>query len=252
MLVQPQQVTIAVSRDNQHFNYTQLTTMYEGSKWVNLATTIDSTLSGFFLNEVKILVQTKDEIVNITEEGTIVDARTVGIFDSAMKVFGQVIFTKGNPTSPIEPEVTSVYNNETKLVLNQTRIPLSYTFNGEQTSAAIGLSASAYSVTNDEEKYKDNAFLLEQMTTNVESYQTRGVSKGWEQIFNYKTELQRYNVSYVAYRTYRDSIRQSGDPEMLPKFLKDPSFSLVFCSNQTNAEVINEIAIFKVHGNLLK
>ena len=246
MLTQPQQVTIAVSRDNQHFNYTQLTTVYEGSQWVNLTTTIDSTLSGFSLNEMNILVQTKDEIKNSG------DARTIGVFDRAMKVFGQVIFTDGNPTSRIKPEVTSVYNKETKHSINQTRIPLRYSFYGEKTMASIGLSASAYSVTNDNEKYKDDAFLVEQMTINMESYQTRGVSKGWEQIFNYKTELQRYNVSYVAYRTYRDSIRQSGDPEIFPKFLKDSSFSLVFFSNQTNAEVINEIAIFKVHGNFLK
>lgn len=246
MLTQPQQVTIAVSRDNQHFNYTQLTTVYEGSQWVNLTTTIDSTLSGFSLNEMNILVQTKDEIKNSG------DARTIGVFDRAMKVFGQVIFTDGNPTSPIKPEVISVYNNETKHSVNQTRIPLRYSFYGEKTMASIGLSASAYSVTNDNEKYKDDAFLVEQMTINMESYQTMGVSKGWEQIFNYKTELQHYNVSYVAYRAYRDSIRQSGDPEIFPKFLKDSSFSLVFFSNQTNAEVINEIAIFKVHGNFLK
>jgi len=87
MLTQPQQVTIAVSRDNQHFNYTQLTTVYEGSQWVNLTTTIDSTLSGFSLYEMNILVQTKDEIKNSG------DARTIGVFDRAMKVFGQVIFT---------------------------------------------------------------------------------------------------------------------------------------------------------------
>ena len=41
-----------------------------------------------------------------------------------------------------------------------------------------------------------------------------------------------YNVSYIACR----------DPEMQPKFVRDPTFSLVFINN--------EVAIFKVKGNL--
>ena len=47
--------------------------------------------------------------------------------------------------------------------------------------------------------------------------------------------MQNYNVSYVA-------CRFNIYPEMYQKFLKDPSFSLVFINT--------EVAIFKVNGNL--
>jgi hypothetical protein len=62
----------------------------------------------------------------------------------------------------------------------------------------------------------------------------------FEQVFDYQAEEQRYSVSYIVCRT----------PEIFPKFLRDPQFSLVFFNNGTNTEVINEIAIFKVNGNL--
>jgi hypothetical protein len=62
----------------------------------------------------------------------------------------------------------------------------------------------------------------------------------FEQVFDYQAEEQKYNVSYIACRT----------PEIFPKFLRDPQFSLVLFDNGTKGEVINEIAIFKVNGNL--
>ena len=38
---------------------------------------------------------------------------------------------------------------------------------------------------------------------------------------------------------------------MYPKFLKDPSFSLVYMNEAESSKVLNnEIAIFKVNGNL--
>jgi hypothetical protein len=49
-------------------------------------------------------------------------------------------------------------------------------------------------------------------------------------VFNYQKALKAWNVSYIACRV----------PEMYPKFLRDPSFSLVFINN--------EVAIFKVKG----
>ncbi|MFA5366021.1 MAG: hypothetical protein WC325_12635, partial [Candidatus Bathyarchaeia archaeon] len=51
-------------------------------------------------------------------------------------------------------------------------------------------------------------------------------------IFNYRQALVDYNISYIAVR----------DVEAIPRFAKDPLFSLVFINN--------EVAIFQVHKDL--
>ncbi len=51
-------------------------------------------------------------------------------------------------------------------------------------------------------------------------------------VFDYKKALADWNISYVALRDF----------EQLPKFAKDPAFSLVFINT--------EVAVFKVNGNL--
>ena len=70
------------------------------------------------------------------------------------------------------------------------------------------------------------------MTLNLNPNKTADYSADWMQVFNYRLEMQSYNVSYIACRNL----------EMYPKFLRDPSFSLVFINS--------EVAIFKVNGNL--
>ena len=52
------------------------------------------------------------------------------------------------------------------------------------------------------------------------------------EVFNYSFEVETRSVAYVACR----------DIEVNTKFSKDPLFSLVFINE--------EVAIFKVHGNL--
>jgi hypothetical protein len=111
-------------------------------------------------------------------------------------------------------------------------INLEYRLNGES-QGKIEISASAYSADNDPAIYSNEArkdlFFGSVMTANLEP-QTPDYSKEWRQVFNYQLSMQYYDVSYIACRV----------PEMYPKFLKDPSFSLVFINS--------EIAIFKVKG----
>ena len=51
--------TIVVSRGNDFFNYTQLTTVYKGLRFVNLTSTLDSTVPGVSFDWVNIDVQSK-------------------------------------------------------------------------------------------------------------------------------------------------------------------------------------------------
>jgi hypothetical protein len=213
------QASIFIARGNDFFNYTQQTTVYKGQRFVNLTTTIDSAVPGVSLNNLIMDVQSK---VNQTISYN--NNRTFGLFDEPYKVLAQLIFEKNQPIMPF------IIENGV-----QHRLHLEYNLNGNP-NAEIQISASAYSVSDDLDIYKDintkNAFLANQMTNNLNPNQDPDDTKDWEQVFNYKTEMQAYDVSYIACR----------NPEMFPKFVKDPLFSLVFINSG--------VAIFKVDENL--
>ena len=213
------QASIFIARGNDYFNYTQQTTVYKGQRFVNLTTTIDSAVSGVSLNNIIMDVQSK---VNQTISYN--NNRTFGLFDEPYKVLAQLIFEKNQPIIPF------IIENGV-----QHRLRLEYNLNGNPYTE-IQISASAYSVSDDLDIYNDinkkNAFLGNQMTNNLNPNQTPDYTKEWEQVFNYKTEMQTYEVSYIACR----------NPEMFPKFVKDPLFSLVFINSG--------VAIFKVDENI--
>ncbi len=214
-----EQSSIKVIRGNDHFNYTQQTTVYKGMHFVNLTTTLDSSVAGVSLDSLIMDIQSK---VNQTIPYD--NDKTIGLFDEPMKVFAQLIFNVNQPTT------TTILENGT-----QHRVHLDYNLTGDP-NAEIQISASAYSVSDDLDIYRNpntkNSFLGNIITSNLDPNQTSDYTIGWEQIFNYKTEMQAYGVSYIACR----------NPEMFPKFLKDPSFNLVFINS--------EVAIFKVNGDL--
>ena len=145
----------------------------------------------------------------------------MGLLDEGVKAFGQLIFN----TKPY---------NQTVLTGAPTTVKLQYCLNG-QTQGKIQISASAYSVSNDPNIYssemaKDN-FFSGLMTANLKPTQNPE-ERAFEQVFNYRSETQSRNVSYIACR----------DPEIEPKFIRDPSYNLVFINS--------EVAIFKVKWNL--
>ena len=214
-----QHSSITVTRGNDYFNYTQQTTVCKGSRLVNLTTTLNSAVPDVSLDRLIIDVQSK-----VNQTIPYENNRTIGLFDEPMKVFAQLIFNMNQPSTPV------ILENGT-----QHRVHLEYNLNGEPNNE-IQISASAYSVSDDLNIYDNvsikNTFLGNQITKNLSPNQTPENTNDWEQIFNYKVEMQNYGVSYIACRNL----------EMFPKFLKDPSFSLVFINS--------EVAIFKVNGHL--
>jgi hypothetical protein len=207
--------TIVVSRGNEFFNYTQLTTLYKGLRFVNLTSTLDSTVPGVSFDWVNIDVQSKGTQIIYD------DKRTVALVDVGVKTLGQLIFTSNQP-------------NVTTKVENPLLLDLEYNLQG-RSYGQIQISASAYSADNNPDIYKDSTsiqtFFIPIITTNLKSNQIplRTDFKEW---FDYRLELQRNNVSYIACR----------NAELDVKFRGDPSFSLVFINS--------EVAIFKVNGNL--
>ena len=207
--------TIVVSRGNEFFNYTELTTVYKGLRFANLTSTLDSTVPGVSLDWVNIDVQSKGTQIVYD------DKRTVALVDVGVKAFGQLIFISNQP-------------NVTTKVVNPLLIDLEYNLHG-QSYGQIQISASAYSGDNNPDIYKDSAsiqtFFAPVIAANLKSNQIP-LPMDFKEWFDYRFELQRNNVSYVACR----------NSELDVKFRGDPSFSLVFINS--------EVAIFKVTGNL--
>ena len=222
------EATTTVTRGNEYFNYTQQNTLHRGQSFVNLTTTIDSTVPGVVLDWLDVIIKS-----NGKEKISIGDPKTIGLLAEDVKVLGQLIFTSNQPETLIKLGNPLTYS----------AIELQYNLKGKQ-HAQTQILASAYSITDDLSIYRDQArkssLLNNQMILNMNSNQTPK-NVDFEQVFNYRTEIQSYNVSYIACRV----------PEMYPKFLKDPSFSLVYMNDAESSKVLNnEIAIFKVNGNL--
>ena len=208
------QVSIIVSRGNDFFNYTQITTVYKGLRFVNLTSTLETAVPGVTFLWVDIDIQSKGALVYQ-------DSNTVGLVDVGVKTLGQLIF-RGDPPD------TQVYSDE-----NPARIHLEYSFQ-QKSEGQFQIMASAYSASNNPQYYVDKtslkAYFNPIFAANVNSSSTPE-SVDFKEVFDYQTAIQTNNVSYVVCQI----------PEMQPKFSRDPTFSPVFINS--------EVAIFQVKGN---
>jgi hypothetical protein len=206
--------TIVVSRGNDFFNYTQFTTVDKGLLFVNLTSTLDSTVPGVSLLWDNIDVQSKGTQIPYD------DKSTIALMDVGVKTFGQLIFNFNQP-------------NVTTKVVDPRLIDLEYQLQN-RSYGQIQILASAYSGDNNPDIYKNSQSIDKYfdpiIAANLNSTQIPAVDfKEW---FDYRAAVQTNNVSYIVCR----------DTEMQPKFLRDPDFSLVFINS--------EIAIFKVEGKV--
>jgi hypothetical protein len=204
--------TIIVKRGNGFFNYTQLTTVYKGVKFVDMSITVESSVEGVSLDWVQFFVESKGEVIQQIQN------KTVGLLDEGVKAFAQLIFSKE------QPEVEEI-NDENPCILE-----LLYNLQGESKSE-IQILLTAYSVTDDPDFYQDSETTVEYfntiMTENLDSAQEQ-ISDMVLDIFDYQQAMKDWNISYIACR----------DSEILPKFVNDSAFSLVFIND--------EVAIFTV------
>jgi hypothetical protein len=179
-----------------------------------MTTTIDTTGPSVTLDRLYISIESKGNKI------TYPDSRTICMIDEGVKAFGQLIFNFNQPAYNVRQDVTP------------RLIDLEYSLEGKS-QAQFQISASAYSVTDDLQFYKDAATINNHFSpiiaANLNTNQSP-TNASFEQTFDYRAEMQNHSVSYIACR----------NPEMYPKFLRDPSFNLVFINS--------EVAIFKVKG----
>jgi hypothetical protein len=207
--------TIIIEKGNEFFNYTQLTTVYKGARFVDMSINVESTAEGVSFDWVQFFVNSKGRVINT-------QSKTVGLLDEGVKAFAQLIFNKE------QPEVNKV-NDENPCILE-----LFYSLQGESKSE-IQLSVTAYSVTDDLSFYQDpevTADYFEKIASENLVSSHVSISDLPLDVFNYQKAVSDWNISYIACRDF----------EVLPKFVYDPAFSLVFIND--------EVAIFTVKKGL--
>ena len=146
--------------------------------------------------------------MNVQSEGTQIpynDYVSVGMIDEGVKLSVKVVFNT-------RPYFAHVLNGSPSI------IELHYKFYGKS-QGVIQMSASAYSVTDDLQFYKDassiSKFFAPIIASNLNPTQN-SIETQFKQTFDYSAEIENHSVSYIACRV----------TDMYPKFFLDPAFSL--------------------------
>jgi hypothetical protein len=215
-----QHVTVSIVKGNEYFTCTQLTTVYQGSKFVNITTILESTAENVSLCWLQSTLDAYALQVGSEK------SNTIGFLAKDMNAFGQIIFNKNLPL------VSSKVYTE----LYFTEVRLDYNLNGGK-QAEIQMSLTTYSVTDDQKIYRDpetcNDFFDRQIALNLEPEKRDNLPLLTP--FDYQAELKTNNINYVAVPSYYE---EEVKAEMKLKFANDPLFNLVFINN--------EVAIFEV------
>ena len=207
------QAVISVSKRNDFLNYTQSITVYKGVRFVNMSITVESTIEDVSVYGVRFILQTKGELID--------RGRTIGFLDEGAKVLGQLIFVEKQP---------KVYRGGPELLYDLKGDPEEH----------IQISVGVFPVTDDPAVYQDSEtktnYMNKILDTNFNSPQKKddAFSDAPLDVFDYRKALGDWSISYIAVR----------DSALLPKFAKDPAFSLVFIND--------EVAIFQVRSSLIQ
>jgi hypothetical protein len=203
------QAYILVKKGNNFFNYTQCITVYRGMQFVNMSIMVESN-EDVHVEWVNFILQTKGKLIEKNN--------TIGFLEEGTKVLGQLIFAEKQPT---------VSHDGTFLL---------YDLAGNRRET-IQIWASAFSVTDDPEIYKDteakDSYIDTVLAGNLNSY-LRALENAVDlslDVFDYQKAICTNEISYIACR----------DSDVIPKFANDPAFSLVFIND--------EVAIFMVKRN---
>ncbi|MCJ7713953.1 hypothetical protein MUO66_05795, partial [Candidatus Bathyarchaeota archaeon] len=212
------QAHISVKKGNYYFNYSQTLTVYAGEKFVNMTISIDTENDFISIIDVNYILQSKGELVQ--------SENTIGFIDEGAKVLGQLIFSESN--LPVINELENFGMN------------LFYEIGNSKVD--LQLLISVFSITDDLVFYQtaENRDLLikEILDSNLILTSNPDLFSGNKEltdlpieVFSYSDAIVDWSISYIACR----------DSALLPKFVKDPGFSLVFIND--------EVAIFKVNSS---
>ncbi len=215
-----QHITVSITRGNEYFTYTQLTTVHRGSKFVNMTTAIEATSENVSLTWLQSTLEASAMPIEPARPNTI------GFIAEGVKAFGQIIFNQNLPD----------INSKPNPKLGSTEVYLDYNLESKH-DAEIQMSVTTYSVTDNLSLYSNvedfNDFFNKQIDLNLEPETPSNLPLPTP--FNYHAELKINNLDYIVIPQYYETSSQA---EMKLKFANDPMFNLVFINN--------EVAIFEV------
>jgi len=214
-----QHTTVSIIKGNEYFTCTQSTTVYQGSKFVNITTTLEAVSENVSLSWLQ---STLD--VNALQVG-LERPNTIGFVAENVNAFGQIIFEKNLP----------MVNSRAYAELGSTEVRLDYNL-ADKKQVNIQMSLTTYSATNDKKMYRSefsSDFFDKQIVLNLEPESRDNLPLFIP--FNYQTELKINNIKYVVVPSYYEKEVKA---DMKLKFANDPLFNLVFIND--------EVAIFEV------
>jgi hypothetical protein len=204
--------TIVVTKGNDYFNYTELTTVYRGAPFVNMTITMESAHNGVSLDWLDFTLNSKGYMQAQQNN-------TIAFLDEGVKAFSQLIFSKEQPNFVL-------VNHDNPCIFT-----LDYNLQGKA-EAEIQMAVTAYSVSDKLEIYQSQErkaqYFNTIITNNLNLYTKQNADSPPLEVFDYQKAVNDWNISYIVCR----------DPEIIPKFVGDPAFSLVFINN--------DVAIFMV------
>ncbi len=215
-----QHTTVTIIKGNEYFTCTQLTTVYQGSKFVNITTTLEVTTENVSLSWLQSALD-----VNALQVGY-EKSNTIGFLAKDVNAFGQIIFDHNFP----------MINSREYAELDFTEVRLDYNLAGKK-QVKIQTSLTTYPITDNKKMYSDDEavtdFFNKQIILNLEPENCDNLPLLTP--FNYQTELKINNINYIAVPSYYE---EECKADMKLKFANDPLFNLVFIND--------EVAIFEV------
>ena len=208
------QATIVVKKGNDFINYTQLVSIYQGLYFVNVSTILESQLEYVSLNRIDFTVHSKGRVIGEIE------SKTVGLLDEGVKAFSQLIFDKRLPNRVD-------WDNEESPGI----IKIEY-YLEKSSKSEIQISVGTYSVTDDLKFYLDKEITEDYFRAIIENNIDSPRKGGNLTItaFDYRAAMKNNAVTHIALRDF----------DLIPKFVKDPVFGLVFINDYVAIFAVKE------------
>jgi hypothetical protein len=185
--------TITIYRENRFFSLTQQTTVFQGSKFAEISFSYSANVVGVSINKIKFNVDAREYGVPLAPMNG-----SIAFYDQGQRVYGQLIFTQQQPW----------------VLEDYPRYTLDYILDGNS-NGKIAMYASAYQIS-----LSDVPRVSQIVADNLNSYHQKTSDLPLD-VFDYRTSLADYNVSFVACRDFG----------VMQKFKDDPEFTLVFINN---------------------
>lgn len=212
--------SIYVTHGNELFNFTQKIEVFSDSPFANMTETVQTNNPAVSFDTLKFDLDTKGD-VPVQGENNMFYA----FVDTGMKEVGELIF----PVNQLNPRPLSEKDT--------SPFDITFTLNSK-TSVEFSYYMGVYPLSDNELTQINDKITtyLDLITGKTQTYlnnlQNISIENAtvFNQVFDYRQAMAYYNVSYLAVRDF----------EQVPRFTKDPLFSLVFINS--------EVAIFKVKG----